>query len=595
MIAGGIPVLSSLLLWLDGSPARYLTMAWIAFAGTAASAVAAKARESRPARWNRPWVFAGLLLLTILAFRWPHLLFNRRLLDPDESQILAGAMTLRDDPRFWRSLDGGTHGPFVAFPLTLASFAGWPLDYTGARTMGALLAWAGLTCTWLSLRSFYGDGTARVAVLPVLAVVAFARFWGFVQFYGEPITALLLAAAVWLLIAPAPGLRASRLFAGGACLGAVPFAKVQGVPIGLWIGLWSLGCLLVERNRAWNERSRAAGWLVAGASLVPVSVLLYVCTTGIWSDFWDGYVLGNFAYADGGEFRGWADAPAALMDMVRMSGSRSFFVPAAIILASCLLPIARFRPAERWRTLFCAGAGRGVALRDDGSAARLPALPPAAVLSDGLRRGRRVGQRPRGRGAGASAGRWAGAMAIAIFLGIGLGPQVHERLHPRTTLQLTAARGIRLGPQVHERQRLPEPLLGRYRATRGSLLATAAGAALQRLGRPGERCAIWGWAPRLYVESRLLQGTRDGSTAWAITGPRTDYYRQRFLADLQREAPALFVDAVGPGSFRFQRRRERGHETFPALGSHVATDYRLVADLDGARIYLRADLIPGRR
>lgn len=566
-------MLSPLLLWLDGSPDRYLTIAWMAFATTAASALAAKVWEGHPARWNRPWIFAGLLLLTIVAFRWPRLFWNTEIGDPDESQILAAAMTLRRDPWFWRSLDGATHGPFVSLPLMLASFAGWPLDYTGARMMGVLLTWAGLICTWASLKSFYDDGTARLAVLPVFALLAFTRFWGFIQFYGEPITALLLAAAVWLLIAPLPRLRGVRLVAGGACLGAVPFAKLQGVPIGLWIGSWSLGTLLADRNRAWNERWRSAGWLVGGAFLVPMTALLYLCTTGIWSDFWDGYILGNLVYAGDGMFD-WADAARAFMEMGRAPENfNSFLVPAAIALTLFLVPFTWLRAEEQHRTVFALGLG-GVALyatmapRRDFPHYLLLLLFPVAYAV-GVVWGNSLAAATRDALPFVTA-RCAKTMSIVIFVGIGLAPQMRWRM-----------------PTL-------EPLLGNYRTSRGALQVGAVGAELRRLSRPGERCAIWGWAPRYYVESRLPQGTRDGATAWAITGQRTSYYRQRFLADLERGTPALFVDAVGKGNWAFTRRATQGHETFPALGEFVMSHYRLVADIEGTRIYLRADLVSDR-
>ncbi|HET7536454.1 MAG TPA: hypothetical protein VFJ90_08375, partial [Candidatus Didemnitutus sp.] len=111
---------------------------------------------------------------------------------------------------------------------------------------------------------------------------------------------------------------------------------------------------------------------------------------------------------------------------------------------------------------------------------------------------------------------------------------------------------------------------------------------LQRDAKPGERLAMWGWQPNLYVETGMAQGTRDAHTAFLIaTGSLRDYYRARYLADFRHNQPGWFVDAVGPGRFCYQDRTLSGYETFPALAAIVQSDYTFVADVEGYRIYRR--------
>jgi hypothetical protein len=71
--------------------------------------------------------------------------------------------------------------------------------------------------------------------------------------------------------------------------------------------------------------------------------------------------------------------------------------------------------------------------------------------------------------------------------------------------------------------------------------------------------------------------------------PRRDYYRARFLRDLFRARPPVFIDAVGVGNFVYEDRTEYGHETFPELRDYINQNYYLVRDLNGTRIYLRND------
>jgi len=95
--------LFNLLTWLDASPAHYWLVAWSAFGFVAAFALVTFYHEHKRAWWQHPALFSLAMLAVLLAFRWPMLLDNRQYPDPDESQFIAEASTLRQDPIFWRS------------------------------------------------------------------------------------------------------------------------------------------------------------------------------------------------------------------------------------------------------------------------------------------------------------------------------------------------------------------------------------------------------------------------------------------------------------------------------------------------------------
>jgi hypothetical protein len=94
-----------------------------------------------------------------------------------------------------------------------------------------------------------------------------------------------------------------------------------------------------------------------------------------------------------------------------------------------------------------------------------------------------------------------------------------------------------------------------------------------------ERVAIWGYAPALFVDSQSIMGTRDSISQFAILGgDYRPYYRARFLADLEKNHPALFVDSTGPLDFAFKDRSLYGYETFPALAAYVDRHYNRIPD-----------------
>ena len=96
------------------------------------------------------------------------------------------------------------------------------------------------------------------------------------------------------------------------------------------------------------------------------------------------------------------------------------------------------------------------------------------------------------------------------------------------------------------------------------------------------------------MQSGLPQATREAVSERQIreSAQRDTYYRPRYLADLERNQPAFFVDAVGPGAFGFADRQTEAHESFAELRDYVQAHYRLLLDLHRDRIYVRADRMP---
>ena len=104
--------------------------------------------------------------------------------------------------------------------------------------------------------------------------------------------------------------------------------------------------------------------------------------------------------------------------------------------------------------------------------------------------------------------------------------------------------------------------------------------------KPGDTLAMWGWEPRLFVETGMVQGTREAASPYQLSAwPLQSFYIDRYRRDLLTRRPAWFVDAVGPGAFVYEDRAASGHETIAPIREVVARDYELVADLNSKRIY----------
>jgi hypothetical protein len=163
-------------------------------------------------------------------------------------------------------------------------------------------------------------------------------------------------------------------------------------------------------------------------------------------------------------------------------------------------------------------------------------------------------------------------------------------------------------------QTLQEPVGGRPVGFLEEMLAappTPVGAAVRKYGKPGEPLAVWGWMGELFVETGMWRAARDSVLEYAWAGTNRppgrmevikdygnavpQYFKDLFMSDVEKSQPAVFVDAVSPTSFAFNDRALFGYETLPPLAAYVSAHYRLVEEVEGARIFLRTDTRPASR
>jgi hypothetical protein len=552
---------------------RFAALAWTLFALAAVLAASAWLPAGRRKGWGHPALFAAAALAAIVGFRWPLLLDNQQLLDPDESQLMSGAITLGHEPAYWRSVDGQTRGPVDDLPLLALQSIGIRVDYTAARFLSVVLAWLCFLALWACLRQAFPDSLARLLSLPFLAVHAFSDFWNFVQYDSEHVPNALVAGAVLLVVlagsAESAGCRrAPRLFLAGALLGAVPFAKVQFLPVAAWVGAFAAFQAVFQGGTARTRRTSDAAALVFGLWVVPVIMLSAILLQGTWREFIDSYIVDNLQYARDRIFP-WSQSPARLLELCRgASGSLPFLAGVALPSALALF-LVRWRSSQRRRlTLFALG---------------LAAVSAYAVLAPGRMFFHYVQLL---------------LFPLALLSSVLVGALVVEAAakpgHGRVVagILLFAFLGCSLIPQIAWRIREAQPSLGQFSVARGALRQTAVSAEIARHARPGEAVGIWGWEPKFWVLTGTLQATRDGNTNRQISEHDSkERYRQRYLRDLEQSMPPVFVDAVGEGNFLYHDRGLYGHEIFPELDAFIRTNYRQLADLEGSRIYLRRDAL----
>ena len=518
--------------------------------------------------WTGRAAYGLLMLLSLFLLRWPAF-FVGRPLDPDEGQFIAGALTLGRDPVFWRSLDGQSAGPLVYYAL-LPLVPGGLANYGGARLVGCLMVFGTLWFSYRGLRAVWGEGLARLAVLPAFGFLALSTHSQFVGYSSEHVSVLLLAIGLCGLLTgrsrAVAGLRCEgEWVVAGVALGAIPFAKLQAVPPAavLFLG----GVLWAATRREWTsgQRVRKVLVLVAGLWVVPLGFAATFSMTEVWEDFWISYLRQNAAYTGDG-WSGLSEALAGVWPFLMSSRAFGSLAVAAVGVAAVWgLRRAVFRSPSR----------RALGLL----AAFVVATAPVCVSTRHYQHYLLFLVMPLTLLAGAVV-----ATQWQIAEGVPVGRAARRRWLVGGLLALTVA------PQVAIKVLIGNPYLAEIAPGRCQPILGPVAREILRLTVPGDCLVVWGWWAEPYVQTGLPQGTREAISPFQIiAGPEQAYHRRRYLDDLRKNQPRVFVDAVAPapGVTDFFDRRRFGHETFPALRELIAHDYELAAEIEGVRIYRR--------
>ena len=129
-----------MLLWFDERPERYWALVCITLAVLAGIVLRPlSSRENSVDEPKSDWRWGFALLVMLWVGRWPTLFVTREY-NPDEGFLIPGAMSLRHDFVFRRSVDGTTSGPLNFYALMPTGWLVGEDSYFGARLTGTASA-----------------------------------------------------------------------------------------------------------------------------------------------------------------------------------------------------------------------------------------------------------------------------------------------------------------------------------------------------------------------------------------------------------------------------------------------------------------------
>ena len=566
------------------------------------------------------WITYGCCLFVC---RYPILLLNE--LNPDEGQFLTAARKLFSDANFFRSVDCGTSGPGNIYPLMLPAVFGITPDFASARVIGLIAIFLSVYVLYRAFALLLSEDLARIAILPVAGIYCVLRGGEFLHYSSEHIPVLLVSVALFLsvrIITQSGKLRLDT-FLLGLTTGAALLTKMQSLPIVGAAAAVSLFFIWV--NREWPEKWESLLLAGAGVLLPPIVNGVTVLEAGVWTEFWERYVVANIGYVATS-----AGLTESLQGFIRYA-----FQPAATRgFGLSVLAIFLVFLAQRWfeksrripKVIAFVLVASGIALIRPDKRMLLYALLALLSLIAALvyflvlwRKG----------ALGSDPVRWFGLLGLVcaeaalysvykphrgfdhylLFLFVPFCVPVGWIL-ARSTRQSIWLPGIVViltagcDTLLWSRQdigifHVPDTV----RAPEGYLIRTVT--------QPEDRLFVWGWTVQPYLSSGRVPAARDMNVRNHFRGfnlltspPRFDgnpsaervnrYHRERLLQDLRARPPALFIDAIGPASMFLTSPDYFGFGQVAGLAEFVDSHYVLLTDLYNERFYLRKDLAARR-
>jgi hypothetical protein len=553
----------------------YWIPAFALYVGTVGIALASawRADGAEPRRVGA--LFNALLCLCLLFFKWPF--FSLWEMNPDESQIIASAITLRKDPFFWRSVDAGSHGPLVEYCLLLPSYLGIRIDYGLARAVGLVCAAGSLVLVQLSARGFFSVAASRLAVLPFFTFLVMTNYKEYLSFNAELPAILLISLALWLIsrLRVVRLERSSMLAAGiGVVLGSAPYVKLQGVPVACAAGVWALVEIWLRFGRT---RKTAAMWSVLAVGGLASTALLLVSlfAADLEHDFYVRYIAQNFSYVTR---HGKTLVEKLLLfysDYGRFGESTNLFLGGIQALLAGLLLIAG--GVALWRRFRLRGvlSQRG-ATRDGMTRIACSALLYCASVY-----------------AVATPGNFFAHYYLFLFVTtpflysgllffIGLPP---SSIWGRRAVFLAFLVFGALFQLANEKSYALRSNVFPSEHNCVGLRSHLAIDGLLRMATPDDAISVWGWAYHFSISSGLPLGTR--TTPMHIFGlpALNKYYLEAYLKEIKAAKPAFFIDATAPGMFYLDSREIFGFERIPQLQAFIKAHYALLEEIGEIRVY----------
>ena len=500
----------------------------------------------------------------------------------DESLWIASAKMFSYDPRPWLSADTGTGGPLVPLSLITLKWVGLAIDHGSLKFMsGAMMAFSA-AALYLGFAKLMSKSIGRLVILPLVVAISCMINNDMVAYNSEHPAILLMSLSFLFLTrvhVSGVGRFNLNLILLGVLLGLVPFAKLQAVPIAFCLGI--LACLVDYRKPG----LRPLFILVTSALVPTILILLALFLYGGLGEFWFSFVQNNFTYATQTDVEqdGLGLSMNLFFNMLSVPGELHFFLYYSfIIILFCLFFLLSFvkrMSREQIAKVFFVLMMLSVTIYCIVTPGRpfthyiLLLFIPITITS---------------------------AILVHVVTEIVHNFQEPTQLPNQKFFSFSLAIIFLVSTSFYYFQMnfsySPDYLNKANERYNGFCLQNDVTAVLNRYSSEKERMAVWGWAPELFEGTNFLMGTRDCASSFQIEkGPHQGRLLARYISDLEKNKPKIFIEAIGPNFFGFQDRAKSGFENFADLNAYVKRNYTFDGEVGGARIFVRNEKLKEKK
>lgn len=512
-------------------------------------------------------LFILISCLGIFLLRLPNLILPEQCYD--ESVWIINAAVCNQNAVLWKDIDGGTSGPFVFLPLNVAYLFGDGLNFSNIRLFGLLgCVIPSFFLAWKTLLMLYGSMTARLVMLPLFILFASANHSDMIAYNGEHVPMLLLALCIYLFYSLLTSSRyvISKLALLGLVLGAVPFSKLQAVPLAVCIG-----CITIYNIISFAQplKPKITGLAVLiGTSLICTGIiLLYLLLNDALYDFWLKYFQMNWIYAKSGILAG----PPPLTGWSRLLLFPYFILRAHGHVNLDILPFVTAELLLVCVTIFFALKKINSSVLFNKKCIQafiIMVFAIFSVISPGNKFLHYL---------------ILFIIPFSVFIGI-----LHGEILSRAKFDARLA-FITLICALIGAIAIPSG----FKTNRGIEYASSGMGyplreeckIIRQYTNPNEKMTVWGSAFYYYVETGLFtKGLTDIYFAMGLP-KENNIFIDRFIKKFKSEMPVVFFDIVTPSGFLFNEKKFQ-HDNFPDLHEIISKEYTLVADVSGKRIFV---------
>ena len=500
------------------------------------------------------FIFSGFMRLPVFLYNLP--------LNPDESQMLTQGLTLTVDPLLYRSVDPTTSGPINTYLLSIVHLMGFRLDFQVAHVLSWLITLVSIYFLYKTLKYLVPTYIAQLAIIPTVAFFSFTQNANYIHYYSEGIAIILLSYCIYFLArwTRLKYFRVAELIAFGAVEGVIILCKIQAMPLAFVLGVWSLVLLFMFQRKKWIAY---AGFLAGSVASVLGGWLLYIHLNGLLDDFFLYYITANaqlkMHFSDSSYRSPWyllIRFPKIIFE--RSTELNYWFFP--FITLGSVFVIKHFsktvltKIAQNNHYFWVMVLGYflmviAVIIRTGSFYPHhfLYFVIPCCLLTGLFLQELSF----------PSLWKWGVLLTQLVFVGVGIKRLVnHSSLNAYET--------------AYSRQ-------NEVGAVSKSIL---------KYGNSGDYLVVWGWSCQYHVETQMPQGVNENhSVRSAMKHPLQSVYYQRYLRDLQRTQPKVFVDAITTKTLWMNDPRKYGHQNFPELAKFVNDNYTFREELQGVKIY----------